>query len=98
MKAKDIMCLHNYDKQITNSITSRQELHDEIKIESILEAVIHFDDPKMISLNQNVSLSTHMCNLMLKRMNETRMHLQFWKRLKWKQQYYAVDSHVVHFI
>lgn len=44
-------------------LTSRQELHDEVQVHLILEAVEHFDHPQAICLYQNVPLSTDMTNL-----------------------------------
>ena len=43
--------------------TSRQELHDEVEVHLILEAVEHLDNPQTVCLYQNIALSTNMTNL-----------------------------------
>lgn len=43
--------------------TSRKELHYEVEVHLILEAVEHLDHPQAVCLDQDVPLSTNMTNL-----------------------------------
>lgn len=43
--------------------TSRQELHDEVKVPLILEAVEHLDHPGAVRLHQDVAFSSNMSDL-----------------------------------
>lgn len=43
--------------------TSRQELHDEVEVHLILEAVEHFNHPQAVCLHQDIPLSTDMTHL-----------------------------------
>ena len=38
-------------------LTSWQELHDEVEVGRVLEAVVHLDDPLVVGLHQDVPLS-----------------------------------------
>ena len=44
-------------------ITSRQELHDEVQIERVLEGVVHFDDPLVVGFDENVAFGSHVGHL-----------------------------------
>ena len=43
--------------------TSWQELHDEVKVCRVLEAVVHLHHPLVVGLHQDVPLSPHVGNL-----------------------------------
>lgn len=43
--------------------TSRQELHDEVQVPLVLEAVEHLDHPGTIRLHQNIPLCSDVSNL-----------------------------------
>jgi len=44
-------------------LTSRQELHDEVEVPLVLEAVEHLDHPGAVRLHQNISLCPDMGDL-----------------------------------
>ena len=44
-------------------ITSRQELHDEVQIERVLEGVVHFDNPLVVGFDENVAFGSHVGHL-----------------------------------
>ena len=44
---------------ITFEFTSRQELHHEVEVGGVLEAVEHLDHPLMVRLHQDVPLRPH---------------------------------------
>ncbi len=37
-------------------VSARQELHDQVKVDGVLEGVVHFHNPLVISLNKDVPL------------------------------------------
>lgn len=45
------------------SLTSWQELHDEVEVQLVLEAVEHLDDPQAVGLHQDVSLRSDVAHL-----------------------------------
>ena len=44
-------------------ITSREEFHDQVEVNSILERVVHLHDPRVVSLHQDIPLSLGVGNL-----------------------------------
>ncbi len=56
--------------------TSRQELHDEIQVSLVLEAVEHLDHPGTICLHQDIPLCPDMSNLQGDRQPQTQMMQQ----------------------
>ncbi len=46
--------------------TSRQELHDEVEVPLVLEAVEHLDHPGAVRLHQNIPLCPDMSNLQVR--------------------------------
>ena len=50
---------------ITFEFTSRQELHHEVEVGGVLEAVEHLDHPGVVHLHQDVPLRPHVGHLLL---------------------------------
>ena len=48
---------------LSSPLTSRKKLHDEVQIDDILKGVVHFHNPRIVCLHQNVPFSSCMCNL-----------------------------------
>ena len=48
---------------VSEESTSRKKFHNEIEIDRVLEGVIHFHDPLMISFDKHISFRSHMCHL-----------------------------------
>ena len=47
----------------TAALTPWEELHDEVEVGRVLEAVVHLDHPLVVRLHQDVPLSPHVGNL-----------------------------------
>ncbi len=48
-----------------HQVASGQELHDEIEVDNVLEAVVHLDHPRVIGFDQDVTLRSNMSQLLL---------------------------------
>lgn len=48
-----------------HQVTTRQELHEQVKKRAILERCVELDDPWTVRLGENVTFSTHVCKLVL---------------------------------
>ncbi len=54
-----------FSSKFTLLLTSRQELHDEVEVDWVLEGVVHLDDPLVVGLNEDVALGAHVRDLLL---------------------------------
>lgn len=59
-RVKQIINYHHLELSVQ---TSRQELHNEVEVPLVLEAVEHFDHPGAVRLHQNIPLCPDMSNL-----------------------------------
>ena len=46
------------------SLTSRQELHDEVEVDGVLEGVEHLHYPRVVGLHEDVALGAHVRDLL----------------------------------